>query len=246
MPSGVIRIGSVQAGLQRNGRSDQDVGEVGSAEGRSRLPPDSRIDGDHLPVFRVSEVVRLRGVGVDSLYQQRASHLLDVSRVRHPRSQLVPGRLGMVVRSAVVPGILEQETGHPRRPRLMRHLRHDRDDHPVHADGWAASATSGPIPSHLHGVADERIAHHHHLAGLQFDIVDLKGRADDGGPDLILQKDDLAVRGRAYSHVQPRCHAHGHAGGPKSVTLRPYGAGTGLEARDRATISLADRNPSAT
>jgi hypothetical protein len=58
-------------------------------------------------------------------------------------------------------------------------------------------------------------------------------------------KDDLAVRGRAYSHVQPRCHAHGHAGGPKSVTLRPYGAGTGLEARDRATISLADRNPSA-
>jgi hypothetical protein len=149
--------------------------------------------------FWVSEVVRPRGVGVDSLYQQRASHLLDVSRVRHPGSQLVPGRL----------------------------------------------ATSGPIPSHLHGVADERIAHHHHLAGLQFDIVDLKGRADDGGPDLILQKDDLAVRGRAYSHVQPRCHAHGHAGGPKSVTLRPYGAGTGLEARDRATISLADRNPSA-
>ena len=116
---------------------------------------------------------------------------------------------------------------------------------PFMPNGWAASATSGPIPSHLHGVADERIAHHHHLAGLQFDIVDLKGRADDGGPDLILQKDDLAVRGRAYSHVQPRCHAHGHAGGPKSVTLRPYGAGTGLEARDRATISLADRNPSA-
>jgi hypothetical protein len=54
-------------------------------------------------------------------------------------------------------------------------------------------------------------------------------------------KDDLAVRGRAYSHVQPRCHAHGHAGSPKCVTLRPYGAGTGLEARDRATISLADR-----
>jgi len=51
VPSGVIRIGSVQAGLQRNGRSDQDVGEVGSAEGRSRLPPDSRIDGHHLPVF---------------------------------------------------------------------------------------------------------------------------------------------------------------------------------------------------
>ena len=98
------------------------------------------------------------------------------------------------------------------------------------------------LPSH--GVADERIAHHHHLAGLQFDIVDLKGRADDGGPDLIVQKDDLAVRGRAYSHVQPRCHAHGHAGSPKCVTLRPYGAGTGLEARDRATISLADRNPS--
>jgi hypothetical protein len=149
--------------------------------------------------FWVSEVVRLRGVGVDALYQQRASHLLDVSRVRHPGSQLVPGHL----------------------------------------------ATSGPIPSHLHGVADERIAHHHQLAGLQFDIVDLKGRADDGGPDLILQKDDLAVRGRAYSHVQPRCHAHGHADGPKPVTLRPYGAGTGLEAHDRATISLADRNPSA-
>ena len=54
----------------------------------------------------------------------------------------------------------------------------------------------------------------------------------------------------AGQHVDVRltaegCHAHGHAGSPKCVTLRPYGAGTGLEARDRATISLADRNPSA-
>ena len=64
------------------------------------------------------------------------------------------------------------------------------------------------------------------------------------GSGEFKRKDDLAVRGRAYSHVQPRCHAHGHAGSPKCVTLRPYGAGTGLEARDRATISLADRNPS--
>ena len=116
---------------------------------------------------------------------------------------------------------------------------------PFMPNGWAASATSGPIPSHLHGVADERIAHHHHLAGLQFDIVDLKVRADDGGPDLTVQKDESCRLWTGLFPCSTSLSCAGHAGSPKCVTLRPYGAGTGLEARDRATISLADRNPSA-
>ena len=43
------------------------------------------------------------------------------------------GRLGMDVRHAIVPGILEQEVGRPRGARLQCHLHRHRHDHPLHA-----------------------------------------------------------------------------------------------------------------
>ena len=46
---------------------------------------------------------------------------------------LVFGRLGMDVRHAVVPGILEQEVGHPRGARFQCHLHRHRHDHSIHA-----------------------------------------------------------------------------------------------------------------
>ena len=41
-----------------------------------------------------------------SVYQQRSSHLLDVSGVRRPRSQLVPGCFGMANLRPFVLGLL--------------------------------------------------------------------------------------------------------------------------------------------
>src|SRR2546426_4901116 len=43
-----------------------------------RLPPDSRVVGPSLLVLRLPEVVRVRGAGADSLYQQRPADFLDV------------------------------------------------------------------------------------------------------------------------------------------------------------------------
>jgi hypothetical protein len=65
------------------------------------------IDGAHIFIFSVSKVVGLRGAGADSLYQQRSSHFLDVPCLWRPGSHLVPWGFGMVVRRAVVLGILE-------------------------------------------------------------------------------------------------------------------------------------------
>src|SRR5438132_8698773 len=60
------------------GRGDQDeihhhvvddvVGQDGPLGGGPRLPSASGIDGDHLSLLRVSEVVGLRGADVDSLH----------------------------------------------------------------------------------------------------------------------------------------------------------------------------------
>ena len=48
--------------------------------------------------------------------------------------QLVPGRRGMVVRRASVPGVLGQAAGDPRGGRIDRHLRDDRHHHSIHAE----------------------------------------------------------------------------------------------------------------
>src|SRR5213596_2771729 len=85
-----------------------------------RLPPDSRVDGRSLLVLRVPEMVRVRGAGADSLYQQRPADFLDVSRVRHPGRELGSGHVGVVIRRAVVPGILAQATRGSWRSRLLR------------------------------------------------------------------------------------------------------------------------------
>jgi Pyridine nucleotide-disulphide oxidoreductase len=81
--------------------------EVRSAHRGPGLPRGARLDGAHLSVVRVSEVVRVRGPDLNPLYQPRAADFLDVPGVWHPRGQLASGGLGMGVRRALVPRILE-------------------------------------------------------------------------------------------------------------------------------------------
>src|SRR5438132_13965054 len=100
-------------------QSHQRPDQARSPQRGPRLPPDSRVDGRSLLVLRVPEVVRVRGPGADSLYQQRAADFLDVPRVRRPRSELVSRRVGLVVRSALVSGMLATALGYYWRPWLV-------------------------------------------------------------------------------------------------------------------------------
>ena len=43
------------------------------------------LDGPHIRAFRLPEMVRIRGAGPDSVYQQRPADLLAVSGLRYPR-----------------------------------------------------------------------------------------------------------------------------------------------------------------
>src|SRR4029434_553737 len=89
---------------------------------RPRLPADSRIDGDHVLLLRLSEMVRLRGAAPDSLHQQRPAHLLAVLRVRYPWSELVYRSCGVDLLRPTFLWILEQEAGHARRRRIAHHV----------------------------------------------------------------------------------------------------------------------------
>src|SRR5437588_9683402 len=101
--------------------------QVRSSQGRSRLSANSGVDGDRIPAVWIPEMVRVRGQGADSLYQQWAAYFMDVSRVRHSGRQLVPGCDGMADLLASVLGILEQASGDPRSDRIMHYLRCDCD-----------------------------------------------------------------------------------------------------------------------
>src|SRR6476619_4058557 len=92
-------------------RAHSDLGKVRSSHQRPRLSSPARFDGADLPGLRLPEMVRIRGAGPDSVYQQRAADLLDVPSFRRPRSQLVSRRFRMGVRHAAIPWILEQATG---------------------------------------------------------------------------------------------------------------------------------------
>src|SRR5260370_178859 len=89
-----------------NELSHQDPGQVPSLQGRSRLPPGSRLDGAHLFVLWVSEMVFVRGGGTDSFYQQRPSDFLDVPCFRHAGGHLVFWGFGVSDWCALVPGLL--------------------------------------------------------------------------------------------------------------------------------------------
>ena len=71
------------------------------------LPLNSRIDGDHIFVLWISEMVRVRGADIDSIHQQRPAYFLDVPGFWHPRRELVFGGFGMAILRALVRGILE-------------------------------------------------------------------------------------------------------------------------------------------
>ena len=100
---------------------------------RSRLPPDPRIDGHHLFLLRISEVVRLRSLGPRSLLHPRSAHLLDVPGLRHEGLYLFPRSFGVALWSADLRWVLEQEAGRAGRTRLGRYFHRHRHDHPVHA-----------------------------------------------------------------------------------------------------------------
>src|SRR5262245_25368012 len=124
-------------------RADKARDQARPPERRSRLPPDAGRARRSLPVFRVSEVVRLRGTGADSLYQQRPAALLDVPGVRRPGSELGARRVGVVVRPAVVPGILAQAFGNSRRARILCGIHRNGHHHPVHAGRLGRSCGRG-------------------------------------------------------------------------------------------------------
>src|SRR5215510_11738200 len=99
--------------------ADQCLDPARPADRRPRLPPDAGLARRAVPVLRVSKMVRLRGAGADSLYQQRPAALLDVPGVRHPGSKLGARRVGVVVRPALSPGILAQAIGTSRCARIL-------------------------------------------------------------------------------------------------------------------------------
>jgi hypothetical protein len=88
----------------------------------------------YLPGIWLPEMVRLRGAGPDSLYQQRPADFLAVPRLRRPRSQLVSRRFRMAVRRPPLPGILEQATRNLGRYWVDRHVCRDGYHHSVHAE----------------------------------------------------------------------------------------------------------------
>src|SRR5262249_52893873 len=108
----------------------------GAPQRGSRLPPASHLDGDHLLGLWLSEMVRVRGPGADSVHQQRPSHFLDVSCFRHPRCELVLGGCVMADRRAVVPGSLEQDISSSRADRLIRTFVSSVITIPFMPNGW--------------------------------------------------------------------------------------------------------------
>src|SRR5262249_51797574 len=87
-----------------------------------------------------------RGGSADSVYQQRPAAFMDVSGFRRPGSKLVPGPVGVVVRTALVPGILAQATRDSRRPGLLRGIPRDHHHHSLHA-GRLGGVCRG-VPGH--------------------------------------------------------------------------------------------------
>src|ERR671918_715828 len=112
----------------------QPIDQVGATQGGSRLPLAPRLDGNHVLVLRISEMVRVRGAGSDPLHQQRPADLLALPGVRHPWRQLVSRRRRMAVWGAAVPRLLEQAPWHSGRPGVDRHLRRHGHHHSVHAE----------------------------------------------------------------------------------------------------------------
>src|SRR4029077_16202802 len=100
-------------------------------QGQSRLPFRSRLNGDHLFVLRLSEVVSVRGAGADPLYKPWSSDLLDVFGVQCPRRDLVPGSFRMAVWCTPVLGLLEQEGRNSWCTRFLFFVYRDVHDHPI-------------------------------------------------------------------------------------------------------------------
>src|SRR5437667_3295280 len=111
-----------QGGHQDHELAHQRLDQARPPQRGPRLPPDSRVDGPSLLVLRLPEVVRVRGAGADSLYQQRPADFLDVPHVRHPGRELVSRRVGVVIRRALVSGILVQATWNSGGSRLVERI----------------------------------------------------------------------------------------------------------------------------
>ena len=56
-------------------------------------------------------MVSVRGGGIDSLYQQRPAHFLDVPGFRHPGDQLVFGGFGMAFGTLLFLGFWNKKSG---------------------------------------------------------------------------------------------------------------------------------------
>jgi hypothetical protein len=89
-------------------------------------------------------MVRLRGAGIDPLYQSRSPHLLVVPRLRHSRSDLLSWRLGMAIRRTLFAGFWKKKLGILGALGLCFSMLATSTIIPFIPDGWAASAGGFP------------------------------------------------------------------------------------------------------
>src|SRR5258705_11445924 len=107
--------------------------QVRPARRGSRLSYRPGLDGDHVLILRLPEVVSVRVRTTGPVHQQRAADLVAVSVVRPRRRQLFPERLGVDVRDPAARGLLGQAARRSRRAWLDRDLHPDGYGHSVHA-----------------------------------------------------------------------------------------------------------------
>ena len=74
----------------------------------SRLPRRPGLDGDHVPLLRLSEVVSVRVRKIGPLHQQRTADLVAVSGFAPRRRKLLPRRLGVDLHVPAARGLLGQ------------------------------------------------------------------------------------------------------------------------------------------
>ena len=228
--------------------ADPRAGRPRPPEGGSRLQAVACLDGAHLSHVRLPEVVRLRGPGADPLHQQRPVHFLDVSRLRCPRRELVPGRVGMAVRCAAVHRVLGQTTGHPGRCRACITFLSTVSIIPFMPDGWAPSA--GGFPAMAGNVAflmKDVVLFAASFYLLRQDVL----RVMASRTRLfrrVESKEDAMPQAETFRHGDPRQRtrrqAAGLASGAERGTGRPWWNGDGSEGRARMSPAFPARTRS--
>jgi AhpD family alkylhydroperoxidase len=117
---------------------------VRPACGGSRLSRRPGLDGDHVLLLRLPEVVSVRVRKTGPVHQQWAADLVAVSGLWPRRREPLPRRLGVDLRVAAACRFLGQAAGRSWRPRIDRHLHRDVTIIPFMPEGWDIAAGGFP------------------------------------------------------------------------------------------------------